>query len=475
MASENDHWYVGTNKDTQGAKTKTGKGSVNKDPLPYDVKIKAMEALWPEIAGHILPESSMLTLASKIYDIHGGDVNLIAYTDEAWIIDVLKKYNGQIGPHGYYDFHSVTNKPTPRLSSATDVRLAVSNNDKQAFTSATGVAADTDIDGTSYFDLVAKYLALVKESPTTDKYIQQTGNHSMENMNSLRKLAGMPPMKEDTNEGAVPYYSEGKNAMLVRKIGMALANMAVAEDDVEESERMAKISQAIEGLDFKHGDPLEQVLTRIKLDDPQVLAKYLKMGLDGVKRGLDDVSHVDDRKKGAQGGPMDQEDPEDEFAAQDADWDNEKNKSKKTSAAVGNMEPIDDVEDPDVAAADEFDRAELDEMAEMSHSQSVDQTLLDLGDIRSEYSISEEEESPEDELYRLQQAEIAVQDAYNLHGNPEGLSREDYLKKLGTIAQARADLDQELHGVGDMGEAVTETAQNAMDAAIAELRKLAGI
>ena len=350
MASENDHWYVGTNKDTQGAKTKTGKGSVNKDPLPYEVKIKSMEAVWPGVAGHIVPESSMLTLASRIYDIHGGDIDLIAYTDEAWILRVLEKYNGQTGPHGYYDFNSITTQPTPRLSSATDVRAAVLANDREAFTVATGVDAGKDVSGTPYFDLVAKYLGQVHESTKIDKYIQHTRNRNrnMENINHLRKLAGLPLLEsvdpasasdgtdmidQDIEESVVDYYADSDKANLVRKIGMALANLAVTEKDDEESNRMSKISQAIERLDFKHGDPLEQLLTRIKLEDPQVLVKYLKMGMDGVEKGLDDVSHVDDRKKGAQGGPVDQE--------EESEYDDFEDEGDATKA-------IDDMEDYDL-------------------------------------------------------------------------------------------------------------------------------
>ena len=72
MAAQNPHWYVGTNKSTQGPK----------DPLPFDIKVKAMEAVLPEIKGHIVAEQSWLTLASKVYEKHGNIV-LNVYTDEA--------------------------------------------------------------------------------------------------------------------------------------------------------------------------------------------------------------------------------------------------------------------------------------------------------------------------------------------------------------------------------------------------------
>ena len=137
MASENDHWYVGTNQSTQG----------KKDPLPYDVKIKAMEALWPEVGSHIVPETNLFTLASKVFAEHGEGLNLVVYTDEDWLTKTLEKYNGEEAKHGYYNFASIQQKPTPRLSSATDVRNAVLADDRNAFERAAGVPADYKIDG----------------------------------------------------------------------------------------------------------------------------------------------------------------------------------------------------------------------------------------------------------------------------------------------------------------------------------------
>jgi len=147
MASENDHWYVGTNQGTQGPK----------DPLPYEVKIEAMKAVMPEVANHIAPSQSWLTLASEIYEKH-GNVVLKIYTDEAWVINVLKKYNGVKSDHGVYKFQDIVPVKTPRLSSATAVRQAVADNDKQAFKDAAGVSPNTKVAGKPFFSLVKKYL-----------------------------------------------------------------------------------------------------------------------------------------------------------------------------------------------------------------------------------------------------------------------------------------------------------------------------
>src|SRR6056300_1355709 len=146
MLAKNNHWYVGTNKSTQGPK----------DPLPYDVKIKAMETIWPEVADHIVPHQSWLTLASEIYKKH-GDVELNVYTDEAWVLKALNQYNGVEGKsHGYYNFPKINSVPTPRLSSATALRKAVADDDRDAFADAAGIPADTPVDGKPFFDLVAE-------------------------------------------------------------------------------------------------------------------------------------------------------------------------------------------------------------------------------------------------------------------------------------------------------------------------------
>jgi ATP sulfurylase len=73
-ADQKDVWYVGTNQSTVGPK----------DPLPYDVKVECMKVIWPEVAEHVVPETSWLTLASYVYKNH-GNVKLVIVTDEAWV------------------------------------------------------------------------------------------------------------------------------------------------------------------------------------------------------------------------------------------------------------------------------------------------------------------------------------------------------------------------------------------------------
>jgi hypothetical protein len=154
LASQADAWFVGTNKSTQGPK----------DPLPFDVKVSAMKTIMPEVKGHIVAETSWLTLASKVFE-QFPDATLLCLTDEDWVTKTIKEYNGKEGPHGFYNFKNIQQQPTPRLSSATALRDAVIKGDRDAFTRAAGVPADTKVAGKSFFDLVAEYLLPYTNAP----------------------------------------------------------------------------------------------------------------------------------------------------------------------------------------------------------------------------------------------------------------------------------------------------------------------
>lgn len=152
IASQFDNYFIGTNPTTSGPN----------DPLPYYVKIKAMEAVCPEVKEHIVPEQNLFTLATKIYSEFGEDIELKVCTDEEWLSRQLIKCNGVEGKHGYYKFNTISQQKTPRLSSATAVRDAVRNSDKGLFSVATGISADTEIEINNrvlkFFDIVGEYL-----------------------------------------------------------------------------------------------------------------------------------------------------------------------------------------------------------------------------------------------------------------------------------------------------------------------------
>lgn len=151
MASKETHWFVGTNANTQGPK----------DPLPYQIKIKCMEAIWPEVVDHIIPHQSWLTLAVELYRKY-PDATLVLFTDEQWVSDTINKYNGQEMKMGTYNFKEIVTKPTPRISSATALRNAVLDDNPKEFEQAAGVPANTVIElpgkNKEFFDLVKEYL-----------------------------------------------------------------------------------------------------------------------------------------------------------------------------------------------------------------------------------------------------------------------------------------------------------------------------
>jgi hypothetical protein len=151
-ASANPIWYVGTNDSTSGPK----------DPLPYDIKLKAMAAVWPKVAGHVIPEQSLLTLATRIYEEHGANVHLKVYTDEEWLVKTLTQYNGVEKEHGMYKFNQIDHVGTERLASATNLRAAVRAGDRNAFYKDMGIKPSVTINAGDreypVFDVVAHYL-----------------------------------------------------------------------------------------------------------------------------------------------------------------------------------------------------------------------------------------------------------------------------------------------------------------------------
>jgi hypothetical protein len=148
MMSQCDYWYVGTNAATQGPN----------DPLPIDFKIAAMKTIYPSISGHLVKSRTWLTMASELYEKHPS-TNLLIFTDESWVIKTIKDYNRVEGKaHGFYNFENIEHIPTPRVSSSTNLRDAVREGDREKFSEAAGIDAETKILGIPYFNLVSKYL-----------------------------------------------------------------------------------------------------------------------------------------------------------------------------------------------------------------------------------------------------------------------------------------------------------------------------
>ena len=177
MASKCTYWYIGTNKNTKGPK----------DPLPFDVKVEAMSTVWPPVGDHIMAEQSWLTLASHCFGAHKDATELVCFTDEDWVTKTIQQYNGKEGPHGFYNFKTIRQEATPRLSSATALRDAVVKGDRAAFTKAAGVDANTQIAGKPYFDLVAEYLLPYTNAPKKDT--KKNAAEAVEQIDEISKSA----------------------------------------------------------------------------------------------------------------------------------------------------------------------------------------------------------------------------------------------------------------------------------------------
>lgn len=215
-ASKNPIWYVGTNESTEGPK----------DPLPYEVKLQAMAAVWPKVAGHVIPEHDLFTLATSIYNQYGSNVHLNVYTDEEWLASGLQKYNGLMNQkHGGYKFAQIDWKKTQRLARATDLRAAVRAGNAEAFYKDAGVSpeATITIGEKSYpmFEVVAHYLnkypekKKVAEGTTTGSGTKAKGN--MKKIEKSQKAA----MKNASTLPALN-MSTGSQYMNYR-MGIALA------------------------------------------------------------------------------------------------------------------------------------------------------------------------------------------------------------------------------------------------------------
>jgi hypothetical protein len=157
VENSSNNWFVGTNPSTHGPN----------DPLVFEEKTQFMEAMYPKIQGHIIADTSVLTVASKIFkQLQCNENATIAYITDSkdwqWSGKLLNEYNGKAGPHGYYKFATIKQVASPRVSSATALREAARDGDRNAFYEASGADPTLMINKQSYFDTV---VAAVRANP----------------------------------------------------------------------------------------------------------------------------------------------------------------------------------------------------------------------------------------------------------------------------------------------------------------------
>ena len=250
LAAKSPAWYVGTNKSTVGPK----------DPLPYEVKVQAMEAIWPDVAKHLIAETSWLTMASMVYKKH-GKINLKCLTDEDWVTKAIMQYNGKEGPHGFYDFPNIEQVPTPRLSSATALRDAVMKGDRKAFSDAAGVSSETKIAGKPFFDLVAEYLL---------PYADAAAKKGKKVKESHKDKAKIKLYTDPKYFGAEVDDSAGDGKPVVN---IQLADLVGFEPDekMKDAKSAANMSKMVKLIKAGKGDELPPILARRYKGGYQVL------------------------------------------------------------------------------------------------------------------------------------------------------------------------------------------------------------
>ena len=255
QASKNPIWYVGTNENTSGPK----------DPLPYDVKLQLMAAVWPSVAKHVIPEQSLLTLASRIYEEHGSNVHLKVYTDEEWLYKTLSQYNGVEKEHGMYKFSQIDWAKTQRLASATNLRAAVRAGDQSAFYKDMGINPNTQIEFNERrlpaFEIVAhflnKYPEKVKKAEVAET--KQPGVGGMKKIDPSQKAA----MK---NASTLPALNMATGSQYMSyRMGIALAGAPT-------------FPTKIEADNWIGGDPLISSYTEEEFEMVKAAAKQVGAG-----------------------------------------------------------------------------------------------------------------------------------------------------------------------------------------------------
>jgi hypothetical protein len=193
-----EKWFIGTNPNTHGAN----------DPLTFEEKSAWMSTIYPGIKGHIIPEQSVLTVASKLYEML-GDGKSIAYVtdtnDWAWSGKLLNDYNGKQGPHGYYNFKTINHVESPRVSSATALRTAARAGDESAFYAASGTDPKLTVNGKTYYETV---VAAVNANPekvkkAAKKKTEKPGSKFNDNPNDDWSADFERRMKQGVAEGGM--------------------------------------------------------------------------------------------------------------------------------------------------------------------------------------------------------------------------------------------------------------------------------
>lgn len=155
----------------------------NKNPLSYKDKVKIIRKMFPKHARSIMLDTNVKTVfdaASKLYDEGYINITMVVGSDRVLEFEaLLKKYNGQKGRHGFYNFNKINvvsagdrdpDAEGVEGMSASKMRAAANVGDFTRFSQ--GIPKNvSNADTKNIYNMVRKGMGLKEEKETT-RHIQ---------------------------------------------------------------------------------------------------------------------------------------------------------------------------------------------------------------------------------------------------------------------------------------------------------------
>jgi hypothetical protein len=247
-----------------------------------------MKAIMPEVEDHLVAEQSWWTLATHVFKKYGGvpgrtlPFDLVVITDEPYVVPGLLKSNGQASQHGEYSFQNIRlpfenieqAKKHLRISSATALRNAVANGDRDGFANAAGVDADTLIAGHKFFDLVAHYLMPHREAQAAKDEAKAEKEKQKAEKLAMKQQKSKGPAQELVESGICWTGYKRKPGTKKYSPGSCVKDSSVGEDF---NTTVGAVGDAVKNAANKVGDTLATALPQdMRPFDNQTAAKFSK-------------------------------------------------------------------------------------------------------------------------------------------------------------------------------------------------------
>jgi hypothetical protein len=194
----------------------------------------------------------------------------------------LLKSNGQAAQHGEYSFQNIRlpfenieqAKKHLRISSATALRNAVANDDRDGFAQAAGVDADTPVAGHKFFDLVAHYLMPHREAQAAKDAAKAEKEKQKAEKLAMKQQKAKGPAQELVESGICWKGYKRKPGTKKYSPGSCVKDSGVEE---EFSTTIGAVGDAVKNAANKVGDTLATALPQdMRPFDHQTAAKFSK-------------------------------------------------------------------------------------------------------------------------------------------------------------------------------------------------------